>query len=427
MTAGGGAAPLLGIAARRVARPDGTLDPGVVWIDTQAGVIVDVARGDAGPAGARPEDVPGHLVSLGDRTVAPGYVDVHVHGGDGCQVNGDDPAAVQASLLAMTAFHARHGTTSLLATTVSDSPARLAAAVAGVAGATRATLRPGHARVIGTHLEGPYLAAQRAGAQDPAWIRPPDRAELRRLLELGEGTVRVVTLAPELPGADVLVADCLEAGVAVALGHTEATYDDARRAFDAGATHVVHLFDAMAPMHHRSPGVVTAALLDDAVTAELICDLHHVHPAAIELVMRVARGRVALVTDATAAAGLAAGRHALGTREVELAGTRVALVSDPSVLAGSALTMDRAVRHAVVDAGVPLEQALAAATAVPASVALGRSGAAARTAAIVPGAAADLVVLDPGLAVLATVVAGTPAFDPHGLLRGPGDGTPGGR
>jgi N-acetylglucosamine-6-phosphate deacetylase len=427
VTAPDAGTPLLGLAAARVARPDATLDPGTVWLDPVTGVVVDVARGDAGPAGARPGDVPGRVVPLGDRTIAPGFVDVHVHGGAGRQVNGGDPTEVEASLLELAAFHARHGTTALVATTVSDSPERLAAAVAGVARAAHAGRadRAGGARVLGVHLEGPFLSPARAGAHDPACIRPPERAEMDRLLELGDGTVRLVTLAPELPGAGDLIDACLSAGATVALGHTDAGYEAARRAFDAGASHVTHLFDAMAPLHHRAPGLVTAALLDDAVTVELICDLHHLHPAAIELVLRVARSRTALVTDATAAAGLAAGPQRLGTRDVVVEGTRVALASDPSVLAGSALTMDLAVRLAVREAGVPLADALGAASLVPARVAAGQPVGGERpggmpptgaTGTVEPGAPADLCILDPALEVAATLVAGAVVFDPGGLL-----------
>ena len=296
---------MLGIAADRIARPDGSLEPGVVWIDPTRGTIVSVsADRSALPPAVR--GTPMRRVELGDRIVGPGCVDVHVHGGAGCQVNGDSAVDVEGALATIASFHARNGTSSLLATTVSDSPERLAAAVAGVAQAAaraRATAVPTGARIIGSHLEGPFIAPTRAGAQDPSAIRPPDRAELNRLLELGAGTVRMVTLAPELPGADELIADCLDAGAVVALGHTEADFDTARRAFDAGATHVTHLFNCMPPLHHRLPGLITAALVDDRVTVELICDLHHVHPAVVEFVAQIALERLVLVTDAGPVAG----------------------------------------------------------------------------------------------------------------------------
>lgn len=417
MIAGATSTPLLGLGARRIARPDGSLDPGVVWIHPVTGTIIDVVRGEAGLAGRRPEDVPGRLVELGNRIVAPGFCDVHVHGAAGRQANGGSAAEVEGSLRAIAAFHVRHGTTSLLATTVSDSPERLLAAVAGAARVTERAGR-GRARVLGSHLEGPFIAAARAGAQDPQYIRRPDRAELERLLEAGEGTVMLVTLAPELDGADGVIAACLEAGVVVALGHTDCDYDTARRTFDAGARHVTHLFDAMAPFHHRRPGLVAAALVDDRVTLELICDFHHVHAGAIALVAHHAPGRIALVTDATAATGLANGRHMLGDFEIVVEGTRVSLASDPGTLAGSVLTMDHAVRNVVTAAGMPLADALAAASTVPAGLACSKGGAQRqeRAGTIAPGAPADLVVLDATLEVAATLVAGSVAFDPGGLL-----------
>jgi N-acetylglucosamine-6-phosphate deacetylase len=358
-------------------------------------------------------------VELGDRIVAPGCVDVHVHGGAGCQVNGDSAVEVEGALAAMASFHAWNGTSSLLATTVSDSPERLAAAVAGVAQATaraRATAVPTGARIIGSHLEGPFIAPTRAGAQDPSAIRPPDRAELNRLLELGAGTVRMVTLAPELPGADELIADCLDAGAVVALGHTEADFDTARRAFDAGATHVTHLFNCMPPLHHRLPGLITAALVDDRVTVELICDLHHVHPAVVEFVAQIALERLVLVTDAGPVAGTGPGRRRLGHMAVELTGSRVTLATDPTTLAGSALTMSAAVRNFSTAAKVPLAAARAAASATPASIVAGAASVPPGLGRIEAGAPADLMVLDPALSPVATVVGGAVAFDPGRLL-----------
>ncbi len=408
---------LLGLAADRLAWPDGQLEAGVVWIDPGLGTITDVVRAGHGPAGTRPEDVPGRLVDLGDRTIAPGFVDVHVHGGAGHQVNGASPAEVAEAVAHMAAFHARHGTTSLIATTVSDTPARLAASVAGVANAVREP-RVGGARVLGCHLEGPFISTVHAGAQDRACIRPPDREELARLLELGAGTVRIVTLAPELDGAGDLVAQCLEAGVTVSLGHSDGDFETARRAFDAGATHVTHLFDAMRPFHHRDPGLVAAALLEERATLELICDLHHVHGGAMELAGRVAPGRLVLVTDATSATGAAPGTHYLGDLEVELDGTRVVLAADPTTLAGSALTMERAVRQVVAAGALPLAQALRAAATVPARLADPPASGhpAARPGVLEPAAAADLVVLEPDLEVAATIIGGLVAYDRDGVL-----------
>lgn len=401
-----GSPAVLGITAARVVRPGGDVGPATVWIDARSGLVTEAGADAAG-------DV--RRLDLGNRILAPGYVDVHVHGGAGAQVNGGSPGEVEEAVAAMAAFHARHGTTGLLATTVSDTPGRLAASVAGVARATRldARRRSG-ARILGSHLEGPFLSPGRAGAQDRSNIRPPDRAELNRLLEVGEGTVRLVTLAPELEGADALIADCLDAGATVGLGHTNASYDEALRAFDAGASHVTHLCNAMAPVHHRRPGLAAAALLSGGVTVEVICDLHHVHPAVVALVARAAPGRMALVTDAIGAAGAGPGRHLLGELAVAVEGTRATLGDDPETLAGSVLTMEGAVRNAVESASVPLADALAAASSVP-SGALGAS-ATNRPGALSPGAPADLVVLEPTLALTASVVAGVAVHDPGGLL-----------
>ncbi len=416
---------LLGFAATCVLLPGGPLRAALIWIDVESGTIVSVSEADGGGSAA-PR---GRVVALGDRVLAPGFVDVHVHGGNGRQVNASHADDAEAAVGEIAAFHARHGTTSLVVTTVSDSPERLRASVEGVARAARhveagpggAHGAPPGARVLGCHLEGPFISPTRAGAQDPAQIRPPDPDELARLLELGAGTVRIVTLAPELDGADALLAECLSAGAVVSLGHSDADYGCARAAFDAGASHVAHLFDAMAPLHHRAPGLVGAALSDDEVTVEVICDLHHVHPAIVRLVASAAPGRMVLVTDATAAAGMPPGPLALGRLDAVLSGTKVTLASDPCTLAGSALTMDRAVRHAAREGCVPLESALRAASAVPAGVVRRNVGAGwgerlGGLGAITPGAPADLVVLDRELDTVATVVAGRAVFDPSKLL-----------
>lgn len=414
----GGSAPCLALAAARALLPDGRIAAATVRVDRQTGRITGV---DAVPAGgARPagtgDSAPsvhgGRHVDLGQRLLVPGFVDVHVHGAAGAEVNGGSAEEVARSVAEVAAFHARHGTTAIVATTVTDTPERLAATIAGVALAVRSA-RAGAARVLGSHLEGPFIAPDRAGAQDPAHIRPPDRAELNRLLELGEGTVRLVTLAPELPGIEPLIADCLAAGAAVALGHSGASYDTACRAFDAGASHVTHLWNAMAPLHHRRPGLVGAALSHGEATVEVVCDLHHVHPAVVALVLKAVPDRTVLVTDAMAATGAGPGRYGLGAMSVEVDGGRATLVSQPTTLAGSVLTMDGAVRNATGPVGHPLPATLAAASSVPASVVAREADGRGHVAA---GAPADLVVLEPTLTVAATLVGGVPVYDPGGLL-----------
>jgi N-acetylglucosamine-6-phosphate deacetylase len=234
----------------------------------------------------------------------------------------------------------------------------------------------------------------------------------------------MVTVAPELAGSRELIAEAVELGIVVAIGHTDADYETTRAAIGAGARHATHLFNAMAPPHHRRPGAVTALLLDDRVTLEVIADLEHVHPAMLALVARCAPGRLVTVSDAVVATGLEPGTYELGGLEVSVEPGRVSLASDRATLAGSVLTLDTAVRNLVAAVGMPLEAALAAASAVPATLAGGTGGTGGSggtgtgepAGQIRPGAPADLVVLEPDLSVAATIVAGRAVFDPTGWL-----------
>jgi N-acetylglucosamine-6-phosphate deacetylase len=391
------------LQAGSVVTPAGILSPG--WVVIEQGRVVGAGEGVR--RGVTSAD-------LGALMLAPGYVDVHVHGGDGAQVNGDTADEVVESVGRIARFHVRHGTTSIVATTVSDSPARLRTTVAGLASVATAG-ETGGAVVRGIHLEGPYIARAKMGAQDPSALRPADAAELRSLADLAAGTLRLVTVAPELTGSSELIATALDVGCAVAVGHTDAGYDATVAAIEAGATHATHLFNAMPPLHHRMPGAVTALLLDDRVTLEVIADLHHVHPAVLGLVARVAPGRVVAVSDAVTAAGLEPGTYELGRLEVRVEAGRVTLASDPSTLAGSVLTMDVAVRNLVGAAGMSVLAALEAASATPARAArLDSLG----VGLIEPGSPADLVVLDTDLGVAATIVGGRVAHDPRELLAG---------
>lgn len=390
--------------ADEVATPTTRHRPGFVAL--AAGEVVAVGEGV--PAGADDELV----VSLGARLVAPGFVDVHVHGGGGAEVNAGSVDATEAAVRAMAALHAAHGTTSLVATTVTDSLEHLGAALQGIARVVRSPDGRG-ADVLGSHLEGPWLSPLRAGAQDPDDLRSPRRDQLERLVEAADGTLRLVTIAPELPGADELLAAVLDAGARGSVGHSDATYEQARAAFDAGASHATHLFNAMAPLHHRRPGAALAALLDDTVTVELICDGHHLHPAFCQLVAEVAPERVVLVSDAVCAAGSPDGRYLLGGRAVIVEAGRVSLDSSPGTLAGSVLTMERAVENYARASGCATASALAAA-----SLTAARAVGAARKGRLAPGADGDLVVLDQSGNVEATLVRGRPVFDPGGLFAG---------
>jgi len=395
------------LAAARVATPTEVLENGFIFIE--GGSVSEVGCG-SGPTTTT-------TVDLGDMLIAPGFVDVHVHGGGGAQVNCATREEVEESVGRMARFHAMHGTTALLATTVSDSPEALRAAVEGVAAVASAPRRGG-AVVLGSHLEGPWIARSRAGAQFVPALRPPSLTELDDLVARGDGTVRLVTIAPELEGALELITAARSAGVVVSIGHTDADYATTKLAFDAGASHATHLFNAMAPVHHRRPGPIAAALGDERVSLEIIADGVHIHPALIALVATLAPERLVLVTDAIGATGAAPGLHRLGPLEVFVTDGRAVLAGNAETVAGSVLTMDKAVALAVDVARVPLLTALQAASLHPARV-LGEH----RKGRLIPGADADLVVLDRRLSLVATVIGGQVVYDPTGLLSSLGDRT----
>ena len=336
--------------------------------------IAAVRVGEPPPASA--ERMAGILV--------PGFVDLHVHGGAGADFMDGTVEATRR----VCAFHARHGTVALAATTLSVPRAEITAAVMAAAAVARDP-HPGEARIAGIHLEGPYLNPAKAGAQDPAALRGADRGEVEEWLAAAGGLPVTMTVAPEVGGVLELIA-ALAGRVTFSLGHTEADEELAQRALTAGACRFTHLWNAMPPLHHRRPGAVGAALGSATATLELIADGEHVHPLLLAACARLAPRRTALVTDAMRAAGMAEGRYALGPMEVEVREGTARLPG--GTLAGSLLTMDAAVRTMVLAAGVRLALVLPLAGEVPAR-ALGLDG----KGRIVPGAAADLVELDTDL------------------------------
>jgi N-acetylglucosamine-6-phosphate deacetylase len=368
----------------RVVTPDGVLDPG--WVAIDGGLITAVSSG--APTG--------EFVDLGGAWLLPGFVDLHMHGGGGY-----DASASATDMAAAVAFHHRHGTTRTLVSLVTAGPDTLVEQLGWVA--DLAALGPGvDGYVVGAHLEGPFLSHARCGAQNPAHLLLPDRAVLARLVDAARGTLRSVTIAPELPGALDLIPQVVAAGAVAAVGHTDAGYADAKAAIDAGATLATHLFNGMRPLHHREPGVIGAALGAD-LASEVINDGVHVHPAITALVARNPR-RLVLVTDAIAAAGVSDGAFVLGGQEVRVDNGEARLSSSGS-LAGSTLTMDDAVRRAVLECGLPIAVASAAASGNPARV-LGIDD---RCGAIAVGLDADLVVLDDELRVVQVITAGAAA------------------
>jgi len=386
----------------RMVTPGGVLNPG--WIRL-AGSVID-AVGSGQPAEQESSGL--SAVDLRGQWVLPGFVDMHVHGGGGTSFT--EGTAEDARRAAE--FHRRNGSTTILASLVTAPLAGLEARAALLAGLAREGV------IAGLHLEGPFLAPARCGAQDPRHMIAPDVDVFASLHAASAGQLRVITLAPELPGATALIKAAAQAGVIAAVGHTDATADLTSAAVDAGASHATHLFNGMRPLHHREPGPVGALLDRDEVSCEVIADGVHLHDTAIRLVARAAGpGRLVLITDAMAAAGMPDGRYRLGSMRVDVAGgvARLAAESDshtsadadasadagpgvPGAIAGSTATMAGVVRHAVA-AGLPVIDVAAAASTNPARV-LGLGD---RTGALRPGLDADLVVCDEQLGLRAVM------------------------
>ena len=347
---------------------DGEVDGS--WVLLDGSTIAAVGTGEP-PAGDE-------VIDLGGAWLTPGFVDLHAHGGGGHAFD-DGPDSIRAAL----AVHRAHGTTRSVLSLVAAPLDRLEASLAGIA-----EVAAEDPTVLGAHLEGPFLSAARCGAHDPAYLRDPAVDDVRRLLDAARGSLRLVTIAPELPGALKAIRLLRGAGVTVAVGHTEADQERTMDAFDAGARVLTHAFNAMPGLHHRNPGPLGAALSDHLVTVELVLDGHHVHPAMAGLLFAAAPGRIALVTDAMAAAGVGDGDYRLGGLDVVVRDGRATLGPD-GPLAGSTLTQDVAFR-AAIGLDLTLAEAVAAVTSVPAR-ALGLHD---RLGRIQPGFAADVVVLD---------------------------------
>lgn len=396
------------LAGATLVLPDRVLERGSLILD--AGRIAAVEpRVIDGPAGARRLDLAGH-------TIVPGFIDVHVHGVEGIDVLDDRGAVARVA-----ARLPKYGVTAFCPTSIACTPQRLTALLDGVA-ASRAARPANSARVLPAHLESNFINPEWNGAQPITCLRTY-QADSRWPIAAGEfasddilaviaaqrASVGIITLAPELPGGMELVRAFVQAGHRVSLGHTGATYDEARAAIEAGARHATHLFNRMSGSTSREPGTVGAVLESDAVAAEVICDGFHVHPALVSMAIRQKTARrMMAITDGTAGAGLPVGtRTRLGDRAI-LVTERCARLED-GTLAGSILSMDGAFRMLVTQLGLPLPDAARLCATTPAAE-LGLAD----LGAIAPGKSADLVVLDGGWRVRQTYLAGIPALGTFG-------------
>lgn len=375
------------ITGAEVYTPEERIVPGAV-------AIADGRIAAIGPADEVSPPEEAEALEAAGKIVAPGFIDTHVHGGAGADTMDDDPAA----LATMSTHLARHGVTGFLPTTVAAPDGAIRAALERIAQVMHESLAG--AAVLGAHVESPYLDPEFVGAQDAAYLRLPEVEHIAALLRGFEDIVRVVTLAPELPGALEIIRWLVDRGISVAVGHSAATYEQTLAALDAGLRRATHCFNAMPDLHRRRPGAAGAMLTDPRAEIELIADLVHIHPAVLRIAI-AARGVGAtmLVSDAMRAAGLSDGVYGLGDQEVRVA-DGIARTAEGR-LAGSTLTLDAAVKHVVDGVGLSLADALTMASASPART-LRPSG----MGMLRPGASADIVVLNRDLTVETTIVAG---------------------
>jgi N-acetylglucosamine-6-phosphate deacetylase len=384
---------MIAITAATLFTPLERIEPPLLLVED--GSIVEVT------SRARRE-LPGNCstVDFGDGILAPGFIDIHIHGGAGHDVmeTGADPLPAVEKLLA------GHGVSSYFPTTVTAPLDTTLAALERLAGAIEAAGKNPNsdgqrARPLGIHLEGPFISHVRRGVHPPENLLVPSLPAFDRFWQAARGHLRVITIAAELPGAMEVIAEASRRGVCVSLGHSDADLNAARAAVTAGARHATHTFNAMRPLDHRDPGILGEVLTDDRVSADIIADGIHLDPAVVDLFIRAkgAEGTV-LISDATAATGMPDGCYRLGSLEVEVKDGRC---TAGGKLAGSVLTMDRAVRNVMQFARWDLQQTLRLATLNPARVTgLSTQG------ELKPGARADLVVLSPTGEVRNTIIGG---------------------
>ena len=342
-----------------------------------------------------------HTLELpGDWHVIPGFIDAHIHGAMGDDVMDADPAG----LARIAAYLPAEGTTAFLATTMTGAPAAIEAALRNTAGHASA---PGDAEMLGAHLEGPFVNPAKAGAQPAEHIADPDIAAFDAWQAASGGRIRVVTLAPEQPGGNVLIAHLAEHGVRASIGHSACNATQAEAAIAAGANRGTHLFNAMDGLHHRTPGAAAALLTNPAARSEIIADGLHVTPAMVKLAHRAAgESRLMAITDAMRAKGLGDGKYELGGQPVTVRDGEARLAD--GTLAGSVLTFDSAFRNLCAFTGCNMREAIAMTSANAAA----DLGVADRKGQLAPGFDADIVVLDGTGRLRLTIARGAVAYDP---------------
>jgi N-acetylglucosamine-6-phosphate deacetylase len=376
---------LITLRASRLFTPTEEVVSPVVQIED--GRIVHIGSGAASAPSGRELNFP-------DGIIVPGFVDLHIHGG----MNVDVMSASPADFARLGGFLASHGVTAYLPTTVAapmnDTCRALEHLADAIEDKSPASTEP-CARPLGIHLEGPFLSDKRCGVHRPENLRPPTLHAFDQFWRASRGHLRMMTIAPELPGAFEVIAAAAGKDVLVSIGHSDADSDAARVAIAAGARHATHTFNAMRPLDHREPGILGETLTNSALSADIIADGIHVAPSIVQLFFQMkGRERSVLITDATSATGMPNGRYKLGTMEVEVRDGKCTI---DGKLAGSVLTMDAAVRNGMRFASLSLQQAVCAATLNPARVAGLAQG------VLSPGAEANLVILSPRGEVIKTI------------------------
>jgi N-acetylglucosamine-6-phosphate deacetylase len=372
------------IRAGRALTPTTEINDAGILIHEDVIEAIGPRSGMSLPAGAQ------EVLAIG-KTAVPGFIDVHIHGAGGHDVMEGNAAALRS----ITRKVSEYGTTSLVATTVTASTDQTLRAVEGIAAyiAQQHETKEPRAEVLGIHLEGPFISKERRGVHPSKWIQPPSAETLSRFLKAAAGNARILTIAPEVPGAAPCIDAAREAGLVVSIGHTDATYEQARAAMARGACSATHFYNAMRPFTHRDPGVIGAVLTSPDINAELIADGMHVEEGAMKLLL-LAKGaaHVTLVSDGLSATGMPDGKYTLGDFEVTVSGG--VCRNAEGILAGSTLTLDRALRN-IVALGASLPDAVRMLTLNPASL----LGIEFKKGSLRVGADADILLLDEGLHV----------------------------